>query len=105
MIPGTSAIGALAKIPVMSRKTRKVGQAGETAHAIVKMVNMANVPMVNRLRPKCSLMGAHKSGPVQELVDDGRFRRKAALLTHDITYSSVSILFIYHQGAPDQPMR
>lgn len=64
MIPGTSAIGALAKTPVSSRKTRKVGQVGETAQARVKMVKKENVPMVSRLRPKCSLIGAHSSGPV-----------------------------------------
>lgn len=65
MIPGTRAIGALAKTPVNSRKTRKVGQVGETAHAMVKMVKKENVPMVNRLRPKCSLIGAQSSGPVR----------------------------------------
>lgn len=63
IMPGTMAIGALAKTPVRSLKTRKTGQFGDNAQAMVNKLNMKNVEIVSRFRPNCSLMGAHNIGP------------------------------------------
>lgn len=63
MMPGAIAIGALAKTPAKSLKTRNVDQVGASAQANVKRVNMENVLIVSLLRPNCSLRGAHSNGP------------------------------------------
>jgi hypothetical protein len=64
MMPGTIAMGALAKTPVKSLKIRNVGQLGASAQASVKRVNTEKVVIVSLLRPNCSLRGAQSSGPI-----------------------------------------
>lgn len=67
MMPLTMAMGELAKAPTKNLKTKKAGQFGARAQARVHMQNKTNVPMVNHLRPNCSLRGAHTHGPGKKL--------------------------------------
>ncbi len=63
MIPVTVPMGALAKMPANRRKTRKAGQDGASAHAMVANAKATKVYIVMSLRPNCSLRGAQRKGP------------------------------------------
>lgn len=56
-------MGALAKTPTSSLKTRKAGQFGASAQASVHRQNMTKVPTIRYRRPNCSDSGAHTIGP------------------------------------------
>lgn len=62
-MPATTAIGDEAKTPQNNLKTRKAGQLGARAQAIVKIVKAPSVKYVSILRPRCSLNGAQIKGP------------------------------------------
>jgi hypothetical protein len=68
IMPGTMAIGALAKTPVKSLKTRKAGQVGASAQANVLRVKAIKVLRVGIFRPNCSLRGAQRIGPDETLL-------------------------------------
>jgi hypothetical protein len=63
MMPGTTAMGELAKTPVKSRKTRNPAQVAASAQASVHRVNMKKVQSVSTFRPNCSLRGPQRIGP------------------------------------------
>ena len=62
-IPATTAMGALAVTPQNKRKTRRAGQLGARAQAMVKTQKTKNVASMRFLRPKCSLKGPQMIGP------------------------------------------
>lgn len=62
-IPAATAMGAEAKMPVKSRKTRKEAHECARAEAMVKRVKSVKAHRVRRRRPYCSDRGAQKIGP------------------------------------------
>jgi hypothetical protein len=69
--PEQIAKGALAKIPVKSRRTRSAAHEGDKAHDIVNKADIMNEPRVKFRRPYCSLNGAHNKGPLDIVSDTG----------------------------------
>ncbi|KAL8996489.1 MAG: hypothetical protein Q9169_003998 [Polycauliona sp. 2 TL-2023] len=61
--PPTTAIALDAVMPQSKRKTKKAGQVGATAHAMVNMVKKTKVMTMTHLRPYDSLNGAKTIGP------------------------------------------